>query len=86
MMIKARSDRCCRYGWIQCAVVALASPVQRFVFSDGKFVVWAAMWLKSALWWLCCCPVHFPVGWVCQNVTRTALDGLGTAFRAKMGT
>lgn len=66
--------------------MALASPVQRFVFSGGKFVVWSAMGLKSALWWLCCCPVHFPVGWVFQNVTRTALDGLGTVFRAKMVT
>lgn len=66
--------------------MALASPVQRSRLVGGKFVVWAAMALKSALWWLCCCPVHFPVGWVCQNVTRTALDGLGTVFRAKMGT
>lgn len=82
MMIKARSGS----GWIECAVMALASSVQRSRLSGGKFVVWAAMWLKSALWWLCCCPVHFSVGWVCQNVTRTALDGLGTVFRAKMGT
>lgn len=83
MMIKARSG----YGWIQCAVMALASPVQRSRLVGGKFVVWAAMALKSALWWLCCCcPVHFPVRWVCQNHTRTALDGLQTVFCAKMGT
>ena len=85
MMIKARSGRCCLYGWIQCAVMALESPVQRSRLADDKLTVWAAMALKSALWWLCCCPVHFPVRWVCQNHTRTALDGLGTAFRAKMG-
>lgn len=57
MMIKARSDRCCRSGWIQCAVMALASPVQRSRLVDDKLTVWAVMALKSALWWLCCCPV-----------------------------
>lgn len=53
--------------------MALASSVQRSRLSGVKFVVWSAMALRTALWWLC------------QNRTRTALDGLGTAFRAKMG-
>lgn len=56
-MIKARSDRCCRSGWIQCAVMALGSPVQRFVLVGDKLPVWAVMALISALWWLCCCHV-----------------------------
>lgn len=86
MMIKARSGCCCCSGWIECAVMALASPVQRSRLVGGKFVVWFAMALRTALWWLCCCPVHFPVRWVCQNHTRTALDGLQTVFCAKMGT
>lgn len=56
MVIKARSGS----GWIECAVMALASPVQRSRLSGGKFVVWVVMALKSALWWLCCCPVSIP--------------------------
>lgn len=40
MMIKARSGCCCCSGWIECAVMALASPVQRSRLVGGKFVVW----------------------------------------------
>lgn len=36
MMIKARSGCCCCSGWIECAVMALASPVQRSRLVGGK--------------------------------------------------
>lgn len=79
MMIRARSDRCCRSSWIPCAVMALASPVQRSSLSDGKFVVWAAMALKSALWWLCCCPVSISLRLVWFIAARMSPERLWMA-------
>lgn len=80
-MIKARSGCCCCSGWIECAVMALASPVQRSRLVGGKFVVWFAMALRTALWWLCCCPVHFPVRWGWLIASRITPERLWMVYK-----